>query len=109
VKCCEDLSSWRTRIFRIAVSREINGTVNVGRSFEPAKKRELSNLTASALMRGTHSAISIAARHWKVGANLGIAAESIRRFQRQKSTEDLSVLLDLLSDGCAPRLSIDSG
>ena len=79
----------------------ITGSIEVGSIFEKQEKAGLSNFTASALMRGTknrdfdtlHETLE------SLGANLGIGGGVHDvGFSGKSLSEDLPVLLDLLSD-----------
>lgn len=79
----------------------ISGYVNTGSIFEPDSKLGLADFTASALMRGTRkrSFQKIYDAIESVGASLGFSSGThTTSFSGRALTEDLSLLLDLLSD-----------
>ncbi|HVO41515.1 MAG TPA: pitrilysin family protein [Aggregatilineales bacterium] len=79
----------------------INGSLKVGTVFEPPEKAGLSNLVASALMRGTKSRDfdTIHETLEGIGASLGIGGGvHSSSFSGKSLGEDLPVLLDVLSD-----------
>lgn len=79
----------------------INGLIQVGSIFEPADKSGLSNLVSGALMRGTHNRDfdTIHETLEGLGASLGIGGGvHTSGFNGKSLAEDLSTLLDLLSD-----------
>jgi zinc protease len=79
----------------------ISGYVNTGSIFEPDSKLGLADFTASALMRGTRkrSFQKIYDAIESVGASLGFSGGThTTSFSGRALTEDLSLLLDLLSD-----------
>lgn len=84
-----------------AASVVISGSLRVGSLFETPDKNGLASLTASALMRGTENRdfTAIHAELEDIGADLSISSGVHRTsFYGKSLAEDLSVLLDVLSD-----------
>src|SRR5271157_1114585 len=82
-------------------SVSINGYVNAGSLFDSDEKLGLADFTATALMRGTekHSFDSLYNELEAVGASLGFdAGVHTTGFHGRALVEDLSLLLDLLSE-----------
>lgn len=79
----------------------ISGYVHAGALFEPAEKAGMSNLTASALMRGTEkrSFNEIYETIESIGANLGVGGGThFASFRGKSLADDLDTLLSLLSE-----------